>query len=831
MKAQPMDSDRNTNDQHQFEIKQHEKIIPLKLQELRQIVSTKQVDANCPARRIGDAAWSTVQNVLREHESDKRRPTQTKPSHPAVSQTKPSSVLPSPTADSLDDEASAGTLRIIEVTENESPTTVTTHQHRPRSESEPDLGITATLKTSIRQGAAQAVGAVLNETSREIDDSECIAIKKQLILGSSPRHSDWLVSDSSVAAKHAIIQARGHDFVLRDLGSLSGTFLNNFQLVPGNDYPLSEGAIIRIGSARFRFMSNQLYVETSGKHAHLVCRKLSHTVPVPGGTRCILDNVTLEIEPRQFVVILGPSGSGKSTLMKALNGQIKSTQGTVLLNHEDLYSNFDRLKRRLANVPQKDLFHESLSLSTSLTYTAALRLQQHKTANEKSSRVKEVIQAVGIEKRANDPISKYSGGEKKRASLANELLADPSLLLIDEATSGLDDKSDREIMEKLKASAMAGKTVVCITHNLNNVFEFADQIIVMSEGGRLAFMGSPREALLFFSMNHLAELYSRLKHHPSQHWQHKFKETSQGKRFQAIANSPDEAERLSITRSPVSLVQHWSLAMRHGTTVLRRLCALHLKDIASLAVTIAQPVFVFGLIFIVFGSIVAETAQPPANGKIEGYCPECAEYYDGMGILFLLAVSALWFGCNNASKELIKEKELYLRERAAGLSPLGYLSAKSLLLTFVTLTQTFLLLWATQYTSGLKGPFLAYFTPMLFVSLCGVGLGLTISALSSNTDVAATAVPLAMIPQVILAGNLKSLEGFSEKLAWFVAPSHWCYGALTNVWNSQFSKVPSDVLRDDMFTQQHYWISLVSLIAFSAMLFLLSKVQVSRRNY
>jgi len=823
-----MSTNESNSSENDFEIKRHGKVVPLSLAALRHVLNSRQVEPSCPARRVCDKEWSTIQRILQASKSESRQPVEETKTLPKA---KSSGSLYQKSAPSNSPGQRSESVGVNPLEKRESQNQVTSRIIDSQTTAEaPSDPVTPIPKSSV----AKLKEVFLNEANRKIDDSEWITIKDQLVIGSSPKHADWLVTDASVSAKHAIITASNGRFALRDAGSQSGTFLNELELLPGNEYFLSDGDLVRIGTARFSFNGGRLYVETSGRHAHLLCKNLSHLVKTSEGMRCILDNVSLEIGPNKFVVVLGPSGSGKSTLIKALNGQVQPTHGIVLLNHEDLYLNIDRLKTRLANVPQKDLFHESLSLLTTLKLTAELRLPNHKTVVEKAKRVDEVLESVGITAKAKDRISIYSGGEKKRASLANELLADPSLLFIDEATSGLDEDSDRDVMAQLRDFARAGKTVICITHNLSNVAEFADEVIVMGKGGHLVFMGKPEDALNFFPINHLAELYSCLKQYPIQYWQDRFKGTTRGKRLQTISSASDDPDsRLKIVRSPITLVQRLGVAARHSLTILKRLCLLQLKDLVSLAVTIAQPAFVFFLIYTVFGSISADTVNSTSDLGIEKNCPKCVEYHDGMGILFLLAVSSLWFGCNNASKELIKEKEIFLRERAAGLSPLGYLTAKAFLLVFITLLQTVSLLYATQYATNLSGETLSYFIPLLLVSICGVGLGLAISALATNSDVAATAVPLAMIPQVILAGNIKSLDGFSETLAWLTAPSHWAYGALTCVWNAQenFSDVPSEMLRDDMFAQRHYWLALSTLAAFSAVLFLISGSQLHRRKY
>src|SRR5262249_43276781 len=192
----------------------------------------------------------------------------------------------------------------------------------------------------------------------------------------------------------------------------------------------------------------------------LQARQLEKVVPVGRGrTRKLLDNVSLAVEPGEFVSLLGPSGSGKSTLMDCLNGRRPATRGRVLANGEDFYLHFDSFRQLLGYVPQRDIVHTQLTVSRALYYTARLRLPPDTGRDELHARIDEVIRLMELEPHRDTLVGNLSGGQIKRVSLGAELLAHPALLYIDEATSGLDAGTQARMMRLFQQLARQGPSV------------------------------------------------------------------------------------------------------------------------------------------------------------------------------------------------------------------------------------------------------------------------------------------------------------------------------------------------------------------------------------
>ena len=226
-------------------------------------------------------------------------------------------------------------------------------------------------------------------------------------------------------------------------------------------------------------------------------RGLYKAVPdrASGGVKHLLDQVNLVFEPGEFAVIFGTSGSGKSTLLDALNGRRPATGGQVLYNGTDLYASFDLFRAAIGYVPQQDIVHRKIRVSRALYYTARLRLPHDTTDEEIEAHIHRVLDKVGLAEKADLPIdtpAPLSGGQLKRVSLAVELVANPNILFLDEVTSGLDAGTDKRMMRLFADLARDQKTVICVTHTLENID--VCNLVVLLHRGRLVYFGPPGEA-------------------------------------------------------------------------------------------------------------------------------------------------------------------------------------------------------------------------------------------------------------------------------------------------------------------------------------------------
>jgi len=352
------------------------------------------------------------------------------------------------------------------------------------------------------------------------------AKEPKLVIGRAP-DCDICLQHPSVSRYHALLERGPDGLKLTDLGSVNGIHLDGKRLPA--PVVVRDQQRVGIGPFLFTLHGNTIRSLDNSRKMRLEARVLDKEVPVPGGQRKLLDNITFVIEPGEFVSLLGPSGSGKSTLMDCLNGRRRATGGKVLANGEDFYQHFDNFRQSLGYVPQKDIVHTQLTVERALLYTAQLRLPTDTDDAERRSRVEEVLREMELIPHRNTLVGQLSGGQIKRVSLGAELLARPCMLYIDEATSGLDAGTEARMMRLFRQLADEGRSIVCITHNVDNV-DRCHLIIVLARG-KLMYYGPPSEATAYFGVPRISEIYDRLQAKDPDDWAREFRETSLHKEF------------------------------------------------------------------------------------------------------------------------------------------------------------------------------------------------------------------------------------------------------------------------------------------------------------
>jgi len=328
----------------------------------------------------------------------------------------------------------------------------------------------------------------------------------------------------------------------------------------------------------------------------------------------------------------------------------RAQRGAVRVNGQDLYANFrpeaGQTRRRAA----AGLLHNSLPVGSALRYTAELRLPPDTGRDEIHTSVGDILEVVGLTKRRGTLIRDLSGGQVKRAEFGQRLMARPSLLFLDEVTSGLDEQTDRDDMELFRQVADNGKTVVCITHSLPTWSDLS-LVVILTEGGKLAFVGTPEEARTYFGIARLGDVYRKLAQRPAAQWQADFRANPLHERYVAdrlpsgIDDETAEPPLVPVAETRPSVNPLWQAA------ILARRYGRHLaRDPMAMLTLLGQAFLVALLLGVVFGKLA--DVEIPFERAVRT-----------QNLLFLLNVSCFWFGCNNAAKELVKERVIYERER------------------------------------------------------------------------------------------------------------------------------------------------------------------------
>lgn len=317
-----------------------------------------------------------------------------------------------------------------------------------------------------------------------------------------------LFIDSMQASKHhARIVRSGTNYTIIDENSLNGVSVNG-NLIQGY-HTLSNFDVVGIANTKIIYLDGYIVFNVAPKGVKLEVRDISKVVP--GVKHPILNHVTLTVNPCELVAVIGGSGAGKTTFVNCINGYEPATEGQVLLDGLDIIKNYKRLKSRIGNVPQSDELYDYLTVYDFLLFTAKLRLTTDVSSDERINRVNTVLEIMGLKEHQKKLIKKLSGGQKKRVSIAMELVSDPDIFFLDEPTSGLDPETETLLMKQLKSlSVNFSKTIIVITHTLQNIHLF-DKIIFLAPGGKLCYYGTPATAIKFFEVRTISEAYEKVK--------------------------------------------------------------------------------------------------------------------------------------------------------------------------------------------------------------------------------------------------------------------------------------------------------------------------------
>ncbi len=580
------------------------------------------------------------------------------------------------------------------------------------------------------------------------------------------RQCDLAIDSPLISREHARLLPTPEGLRLEDLRSTNGTFVNGQRIV--GDALLRPGDRVSFATFVYRYTGAALEPAESGGRVRIEARGLTKTVVdrTTKQPRNLLDAIDLVIEPGEFVVIFGTSGSGKSTLMDSLNGRRPATSGRVLYNGVDLYQGFAAFRAGIGYVPQQDIVHRKITIRRALEYTARLRLPGDTSGAEIAVYIERVLQRVGLlEKRdlAVDTPEPLSGGQLKRVNLAVELVANPNILFLDEATSGLDAGTDKKMMRLFADLAADGKTVICVTHSLENVG--VCHLVALLHQGFLVYFGPPGEAAAYFGVDRISEVYERLEGEDARAWGERFRQSEQYRRHvQARLSDPasEEPKTFVADRAKAGAGRAGRFNPRQAWTLTRRYVDLLYSDRLNLAMLLLQApliALVVGLIFDTSGSLL-ERAQAQSQ------------------IAFVLVLSAIWFGCINSAREIVKELPVYLRERAVVLRIPPYLVSKLLPLAVLCAIQCASFLAIVMGMIDFPGSFLDRFLVLFAAGFAATGMGLAVSAFVTSNDKAIATLPLLLIPQFILSNAVVQLDGAAEAVAKVSVISFWALDAM-----------------------------------------------------
>lgn len=599
--------------------------------------------------------------------------------------------------------------------------------------------------------------------------------KNELIIGRDDK-SDIKMDGLQISNRHARLIQTAAGIVVEDLNSTNGVYVNGTRV---SRQAITTEDSIQIGSFQIRLnAAGNIGVFDTRSKTRIDSVNITKEVKnrQGGGTIRLLDSVSLSIQPNEFVGLLGPSGAGKSTFMDALNGMRPASGGSVLINNLDLYQHLDSLKQSIGYVPQDDIIHRELTVYRTLYFVAKLRLSSDVSRSEINQIIEEVLDVTGLTERRDVPINQLSGGQRKRVSIAVELITKPSVIFLDEPTSGLDPATEEKIMKLFRQIAESGRTVILTTHAMENVKLF-DKIVVLIRG-KLAFYGKPNEALAHLGAGSFKELYDKLEEpieqrlklsgngnrqqiteQVAEEWKQKFTQTPQFKK-----NVYEPLRDLGKIQSQgVHKKRRLGLfgSLRQFVTLSRRYWEVLFRDKLNLFILLAQAPIIACLVYFVMG------ANQPRDFAY-----------------FVLSLVAVWFGTSISAREIIRERAVYNRERMVNLGLIPYLGSKLFVLGIIVGVQCLMLFLPLKFLDivnlmPMPGELLGIpqFWAMLLTAGVGIALGLLISALVKTSEMATSLVPLILIPQILFSGLVGVPTGIN-KVAGLLMPATWSFDTM-----------------------------------------------------
>jgi ABC transport system ATP-binding/permease protein len=697
---------------------------------------------------------------------------------------------------------------------------------------------------------------------------------ERLTIGRIPENT-VVLNHPQVSAHHAVLEKVDGGYRILDSNSTNHVYVNGERVT---QQVLRTGDEIRIGPYRLAYNGSELRQYDESGHIRI---DALHLKKVGNNHTILLNDISLVIPPRKFVALVGGSGAGKSTLMDALNGLRPAQEGAVFYNNVDYYHHLEAFNTQLGYVPQDDIVHRELTVERALYYAARLRLPGDFTREQIQWRINEVLEDVEMIDRRTLLVNKLSGGQRKRVSIAMELLANPGVFFLDEPTSGLDPGLDRKMMTLLRRLADGGRTIVLVTHATNNI-NTCDYVCFLAQGGRLAYFGPPEEAKTFFGKTDFGEIYSTLEPTREQpdipkQAEELFLASPDYQRYVAkpLLERPAEHESHETPAKAAQQIKRGN-AWSQFLLLSSRYLELLKNDTGNLLILLLQaPVIAIMLVLMVRFEVgagvfdagkltqcstqiltasgplalpqaqhseligcqqVLNFLQTSTSGQVfaqqKGGVAQALQSFliqgpgvDAQKVLFIMAFATVLFGCINGAREIVKEAAIYNRERAVNLGILPYMFSKIVVLGLLCLFQSAILTFVVELGEPLQqgillSPILETYITLSLTSLAGLMIGLTISAIAPNNDRAISLVPIILLPQVIFSGAIIPLKDWFTQILATIFPTRWAMAALGSSIGLHADTVGGDRLFGNDYTYHSTLFSIYSQSEAAQRLFL-----------
>ena len=586
-----------------------------------------------------------------------------------------------------------------------------------------------------------------NTQSRDLENQKNILElfkNKDLIIIGRDSSCDLRINDTRISRKHASIKKLSDDkFLIKDLGSLNGVYVNGSKLsgvktISKKDNIFISKYLLKI-DGKAKDLSDELAISAIG---------IEKVYPNQKKGKKALHKMDISVPSRSLLAIMGPSGCGKSTLLKSLNGESPPTKGRVLIFNQDLITNYEYLKTQIGYVPQDDIVHKQLTVEQSLFFAAKLRIANISKADIKV-KIDQILSELNISHIKKNLISDISGGQRKRVSIAIELLTDPMLLFLDEPTSPLDPQTIEDFLNILKKLSENGTTVIMVTHKPEDL-DYMDEVIFMADnnGGKIVYYGDSTQYKDYFNVNNAVSVFSQISGNNSKKWVEKYSNP------RPLSTTQDREKVLINKSNQNPIEQFFWLTYRYFK--------IKTNDKVNTFIMLLQAPIIALLACLVFKEV-------------------------SLSVLFIMAVSAVWFGSTNAAREIVGELPIYMRERMYNLKLIPYIFSKITVLSFFSIIQSFVFIYILYFYYGdsdfdivFNNPF-SSFIWMSFLTISSTFLGLLLSAIFDTSEKVLAVVPIVLIPQIMLAGLVAKIGSKTVEFVSYMTFTRWGIEGFGNI--------------------------------------------------
>ena len=615
--------------------------------------------------------------------------------------------------------------------------------------------------------------------------------------------------------------------------------LNGQLIKPEKSYVLNQGSSLRgskVAPIYYSDIINRFLADTGKEKTSFTVDNITYKFK---NGNIGLHPMTLEEESGNLIGIMGASGAGKSTLLNVLNGNYKPTTGSVKINSHDIHEaeNKEVIEGVIGYVSQDDLLIEELTVFQNIFYNAKLCFGD--LSDKQIVRLTfKVLQSLGLfeikDLKVGSPLDKtISGGQRKRVNIALELIREPSVLFVDEPTSGLSSRDSENIMDLLKELTLRGKLIFVVIHQPSSeIFKMFDKLIILDTGGYLIYNGNPVDAIIYFKQmvqqanavesecptcgnvnpeqifniieSKILDEYGNQTNKrkiPPKDWYKKYNQ-----HLESTAN-----EEVEVNTNPPEANLKIPNAWKQFSVFIKRDVLSKLTNKQYLLINFLEaPILGLILSFIIKYSNTDEATQL-------GYV--FRENQNLIAYVFMSVIVALFLGLTVSAEEIIRDRKILKREKFLNLSRGSYLFSKIFIMFSVSAIQILTFVLVGNTILEIKGMYFDYWL-ILFSTACFANmLGLNISSSFDSAVTIYILIPFLIIPQIILSGVIVKFEKLNPAItvqkkvpfAGEIMASRWAFEALSvnqfknNQFNKRFFYIDKDIKAANF--RKNFWLS------------------------